>query len=423
MIKHTAGHLFFLLLSIGCVLFLKAQGKPEMNPDTDLITLANLSEIPEVKPRDGYGYEIGKYSVKKHRIQKNESFYSILSDLELPPSEIHLIEKELQGELDPRQIIPGQRYLTYASSGSRKPVGLVYHPNPLDYIHISWEEDVTVHRGRRVAHAVQKTATGIIDASLYQTLSENEITPLLAYEISEIFAWQIDFFRLYKGDQFKVIYEERYVDDELLGIGKIKAAEFVHRGETFSVYNFEHPNQYGYFDEDGNSVQKVLLKAPFRYSQRISSGFSHNRFHPVLKRRMPHYGVDYAAPLGTPVISVGDGEIIEAGHRGPNGNIVKIRHNGVYTTAYLHLDGFARGIHVGRRVKQGQVIGYVGDTGRVTGVHLDYRVYKNDRPVNPLRLTLPPSKAIEDSLRADFNLQKNRLKQQLQALDLPDPNA
>jgi murein DD-endopeptidase MepM/ murein hydrolase activator NlpD len=422
MIKHTAGYLVFLLLSIGCVLFLKASDKKEIKSDADLITLSNLSEIPEVKPRDGYGYEIGLYEIRKSKIRRNESFYSILSNLELSPADIHLIEKELQGQLDPRQILPGQRYITYVSSESAKPVSMVYHPNALVYILIDWEDQIRVERGKREATTVLRSATGRIESSLYQTLSDNDITPLLAYELSEIFAWQIDFFRLYKGDHFKVIYEERYVDDELLGIGRITAAEFVHRGEAYQVYNFEHPEQYGYFDAEGNSVQKVLLKAPFRYSQRISSGFSHSRFHPVLKRKMPHYGIDYAAPLGTPVISVGDGEVIEAGHRGPNGNIVKIRHNGVYTTAYLHLDGFARGIQVGSRVKQGQVIGYVGDTGRVTGVHLDYRVYVNDRPVNPLRLNLPPSKAVEDSLRDEFERQKNKLKEKLEQLKLPDHN-
>ena len=213
----------------------------------------------------------------------------------------------------------------------------------------------------------------------------------------------------------KVIYEKRFVDDKPYGIGQIIAAEFEHRGEIYEAYFYESDDAYGYYDEVGNSVQKALLKAPFKYSQRISSNFSHSRFHPVLKKRIPHYGVDYAAPLGTPVISVGDGEVIESQYRGPSGNIVKIRHNSTYTTAYLHLNGFASGIRKGQKVRQGQVIGYVGKTGRVTGVHLDYRVYKNDQPVNPVKLVLPPSKGISNTeleeYKSKIELVRNELKQ------------
>ena len=181
----------------------------------------------------------------------------------------------------------------------------------------------------------------------------------------------------------------------------------------FDAFFYETNDRAGYFDSAGKGVQKALLKAPFTYSQRVSSNFSHNRFHPVLKTRRPHYGVDYAAPLGTPVIAVGDGTITESRYRGANGNIVKIQHNSTYTTAYLHLNGFARGIKRGAKVKQGQVIGYVGRTGRVTGVHLDYRIYKNDQPVNPLTIDLPPSKAISNSEMKQFRLTVEKYKFQL----------
>lgn len=194
------------------------------------------------------------------------------------------------------------------------------------------------------------------------------------------------------------------MDGEPYGVGEIIAANFRNKDNLYNAYYYETVDRAGYFDQNGEGLQKALLKAPFKYSQRVSSGFSHSRFHPVLKKSMPHYGVDYAAPLGTPVIAVGDGEVIEARYRGPNGNIVKIKHNGIYTTAYLHLNGFAPGVRPGKRVKQGQIIGYVGRTGRVTGVHLDYRIYKNDQPVNPLNIDLPPSKALEGEELRNFKL-------------------
>ena len=206
------------------------------------------------------------------------------------------------------------------------------------------------------------------------------------------------------------------VDGKPFDVGKVLAASFTHKGDEYKAFYYDSGEHTGYFDEEGGALQKALLKAPFKYSQRISSGFSHNRFHPVLGKNMPHYGVDYAAPLGTPVLATGDGEVIESRYRGANGNIVKIKHNSVYTTAYLHLNGFASGIKKGVRVKQGQVIGYVGRTGRVTGVHLDYRIYVNDQPVNPLRVELPPTKSLTERDLDQFKLYIERYRFQLTQL-------
>ncbi|EPJ47214.1 MAG: hypothetical protein OFPI_32060 [Osedax symbiont Rs2] len=369
----------------------------EKSPKTEnSVTLDEFSEIQELPGFDSYGFEKNKATIKEAKVKRNESLYVILRSLDVTPEDIYTIEQMSEGKFNTRRIKQNQKYYTYHDLETDAPLRMVFHETATDYVIFDWQDGIEVKVGAKKIRSEIATAYGTIESSLYETLVSQNVNILVANGLSEIFGWEVDFFRLYKGDKFKVIYEKRFVDDKPYGIGQIIAAEFEHRGEVYEAYFYESEDAYGYYDGVGNSVQKALLKAPFKYSQRISSNFSYNRFHPVLKRPLPHYGVDYAAPLGTPVISVGDGEVIESQYRGASGNIVKIRHNSTYTTAYLHLNGFASGIKKGRQVKQGQVIGYVGRTGRVTGVHLHYNVNKNGRPVNPLKLVLPPSKGISN---------------------------
>ncbi|WP_284700219.1 peptidoglycan DD-metalloendopeptidase family protein [Gracilimonas sediminicola] len=382
-----------------------------------VISPDNMVEISEGVQLDPYGFNRINLEVEEGRVKRNESLYLILRDLDVSPQTIYEINQKSKGVFQSNRIKPGQKYLTYLDKESKGAQRLILHTNALDYVVFEWGNEVAVKTGQKEVTTRIAEASGVIESSLYETLVGQDVSALLGYRLSEIFAWQIDFFRLYPGDRFKVIYEEEFVDGEPFGIGKILAAEFTNKNETFDAFYFETDDRAGYYDREGNGVQKALMKAPFKYSQRVSSNFSHSRFHPVLKRRMPHYGVDYAAPLGTPVLSVGDGEVVEAQYRGANGNIVKIRHNGTYTTAYLHLNGFAKGIRAGQRVKQGQVIGYVGKTGRVTGVHLDYRIYKNGQPVNPLKVKLPPSKAIDGAQMEQFTNHIEDLKFQLSHID------
>jgi murein DD-endopeptidase MepM/ murein hydrolase activator NlpD len=402
MLIKRVNSLFLLIiifsLTASCSLF---QKENELKKELPAVTLESLVEIKELPKLDSYGFEEGKYAISEGRVRRNESLYIILRDLDVSPQTIKQIEDKSRGIYRTNRIQAGQRYLAYAEENNAVN-RLILHDNVLEYVVFDWSEGVNVQKGRKAITTKVVETSGVITSSLYMSLLENNIDPLLGNRLSEIFGWQIDFFRIYENDSYKVIYEQQYVDGEPFGVGKVLAAEFNHRSEVYDAFFFETEDRAGYFDSEGKGVQKALLKAPFKYSQRVSSGFSHNRFHPVLKTRRPHYGVDYAAPLGTPVISVGEGEIVEARYRGANGNIVKIRHNSTYTTAYLHLNGFASGIRPGVRVKQGQVIGYVGKTGRVTGVHLDYRVYKNGQPVNPLKVKLPPSKSISEQYLTQF---------------------
>ena len=387
------------LLSIAVVCLFQAcfvfQEKAPLTENS--VNIQEFKEIEELPGLDAYGYIKDEAVVKEAKVKRNESLYIILRSLDVTPEDIYTIQQKSKGKFNPRRINQNQKYYTYHDAETGAPTRMIFHQTATDYVIFDWSNGIEVETGSKEIETEIATAYGTIESSLYETLVGQGVNMLVANGLSEIFGWEVDFFRLYKGDKFKVIYEKRFVDGKPYGIGQIIAAEFEHRGQIYDAYFYESDDAYGYYDNLGNSVQKALLKAPFKYSQRISSNFSYNRFHPVLKRRMPHYGVDYAAPMGTPVISVGDGEIITSRYNGAAGNMVKIRHNSTYSTAYLHLSGYASGIKEGRRVKQGQVIGYVGKTGRVTGVHLHYNVYKNDSPVNPVKLVLPPSKGISEA--------------------------
>ena len=245
---------------------------------------------------------------------------------------------------------------------------------------------------------------GTIENNLYDSLGNGGESGILAYALSDIFSWDIDFTTdLRNGDTFKIVVEEQWLNGRFKRYGNILAAEFTNDGKVYRAFRYEGPNgRAGYFDEEGNSLQRSFLKAPLSY-RRISSGFTYSRMHPILKIRRPHLGVDYVAPRGTPVSALGDGTIQFAGYKGANGNLVILRHPKGFTTYYGHLQKIRRGIRRGARVAQGDVIGYVGSTGRATGPHLDFRMKKGNRFINPLRVDVPRRSGIPKNLIADYD--------------------
>ena len=264
--------------------------------------------------------------------------------------------------------------------------------------------DCAVRRGENPSEWRQKEVKGRVESSLWVAMQNEETSPLLAMVLSNIYGWSIDFFDLKKADEFRVIYEQEYVDGKSLDNFHVLAAAFRHSDSTYYAIPFTQDNEELYYNEKGNSLEGAFLKAPLDF-YRISSRFSNARFHPVLKRYRAHHGVDYAAPAGTPVYAVGNGKVIaKAYQRGGAGNYLKIKHNGVYTTTYMHLSRFAKGIQVGTEVKQKQVIGYVGSTGLSTGPHLDFRVYEHGKPINPLTIKSQPKKPISTQNRAAFTV-------------------
>ena len=254
---------------------------------------------------------------------------------------------------------------------------------------VDFRDGGEVHVGQKEVERREMEARVTVHSSLWNAMKGAGVDPSLAITLSEIYAWTIDFHGIVKGDSIRVLYEQWFVEGEPLGHFEVKGAIFTHAGKPYPAILYPRDNRLGYFDERGNSLQKAFLKAPLRYS-RISSRFSNSRYHPVLKINRPHHGVDYAAPVGTPVYSIGDGTVTRrAFQQDGGGNFVTIRHNSVYSTTYMHLSRFATGIRVGGRVAQGEVIGYVGSSGLSTGPHLDFRGFRNGAPINPLAMESP----------------------------------
>jgi len=359
--------------------------------------------LPPPVPRI-YGIAIDSFNIEESRIPRNQSLGSILARYGLSPLQIDIIAKKSMDVFDPRKIRAGNTYKAFTTKDTLHRLSyFVYEHTPVEYVLF----DLTADTGRVSIHekeviSQRKKATGTISTSLWNSMVENGINPVVAIELSEIYAWSIDFFGLQKGDSFAVVYDEIYVDTLSVGLGKIQSAIFTHANENFYAIPFVQDSTESFFDLEGNSLRKAFLKAPLRFS-RISSRYSNSRLHPVLKIRRPHRGVDYAAPTGTPVLAVGDGKVISKGWNGGAGRMVKIRHNSVYTTAYLHLSRYGKGVATGKYVKQGDVIGYVGSSGLSTGPHLDFRFYRNGHAVDPLKVEAPPVEPVhaENKIRYD----------------------
>jgi|AntRauMFilla1563_2_1112583.scaffolds.fasta_scaffold01046_2 murein DD-endopeptidase MepM/ murein hydrolase activator NlpD len=347
---------------------------------------------------DEFGVHANAYNRESGYFSKRESVYGLLEQKGLDRLRIHEVATALKVLFDPSKIYPSQRYFIYTakSDTSANPIvaKLIIEKNEQEFVRAEFENDIHVLEASRVVQRLEKVVEGVIERSLYHTLVDQKLPYDLLWKLEQVYDWKVDFNRLQKGDRFKLVVEELIIGDRSIGIGDILASEFEHKGDVFKAYKFNKNGLSSYYDQNGVSLAKAILQAPLKYT-RVSSRFSNSRMHPVLKRRMPHHGVDFAAPSGTPVVSAGDGQVMFAKYKGVNGNYVRIKHNGTYETAYLHLRNFAKGIKSGTKVKQGQVIGYVGSTGRSTGPHLDYRVFKNGKAVNPFSLDLPSNDKLE----------------------------
>ena len=278
-------------------------------------------------------------------------------------------------------------------------------------------DSLKVHESTKPQTLQRRYVEGTITSSLWNSIIESGSSPMLALKVSDLYAWQVDFFDIKQGDSFRLIYDEAWIDDTtFLEIASIEGAQFNHQGRDYIAVPFQQDSTREYFDEEGNSLRKQFLKAPLDFF-RISSKFSNSRYHPVLKRYRAHHGVDYAAPKGTPVKTIGDGVVIAKGYqRSGGGNFLKVKHNSVYTTTYMHLNGFAKGIKQGSSVKQGQVIAFVGSTGLSTGPHLDFRVHKNNQAINPLTMEAPPSYPVKPELRDSFLVIRDQILMELDSL-------
>lgn len=373
---------------------------------------------PEMLPvvLNEYGIPEDSFRVVEGSIRRNQTLSAILSGYNISPRIIHQIAGFSREVFDVRRIRPGDGYRVFISNDSLSmPHYFIYEPDPVEYVKVRLYDTIHIERRSREVQQVMKGVSGSVTSSLWNALRESQASPVLAIELSEIYAWSVDFFGLREGDSFRAFYYENYVDTNPVGIDGIKAAWFRHMGREFYAIPFEQDSVLSFFDQDGNSLRRTFLKAPLRYS-RISSGFSHSRMHPVLRVRRPHHGVDYAAPVGTPVYAIGDGRVIETSYAAGAGRMVRIRHNSVYTSAYLHLRNFEPGIKPDVWVHQGDVIGYVGSSGMSTGPHLDFRIWRNGHPVDPLRIESPPVEPIKEENLEAFNRVKEMWMERLNRL-------
>lgn len=359
----------------------------------------------EVAIRTEFGLPIDSFRIDTFVVKDGETLGGMLGKLGASQKQINQITLLPSSTFDVRTIRAGKTYYAFYqkdTTGVEKLQYYIYLASIREAIVLHFADSIQVERQVKEIIHKERSAQAVIESSLWNAMVGNNLPIELALELSEIYAWTIDFFGLQKGDSIRVYYDEQYVDTTRIGIGRIYAAEFYHGKVWQEAYWFEAENTRNYYDSKGNSMRKAFLKAPLSY-KRISSGFTYKRLHPVHKVYKPHTGVDYAAPMGTPVMTIGDGTVIQREYRGGGGNTVKIKHNATYTTAYLHLSKFADGLKVGQHVKQGQVIGYVGSTGTSTGPHLDFRVWKNGTPIDPLKMDSPPAEPIPAQLKDTFS--------------------
>ena len=374
----------------------------------DEVQVTDSVEVEEIVYK--YGIPTDDYEVDYGIVKSGQNLSYILSDHGLSHREVHRVNERAEGVFDVRTIRAGQSYAVFTTRDS------VPQTSPKSYVVFDLRGDYSVRRGENPSVWRQKTVKGRVESSLWVAMQNRETSPLLAMVLSGIYGWSIDFFDLKKDDEFRVIYEQEYVDDKALDNFHVLAAAFRHSDSTYYAIPFVQEGEELYYNEQGNSLEGAFLKAPLDF-YRISSRFSNARFHPVLKRYRAHHGVDYAAPAGTPVYAVGNGKVIaKAYQRNGGGNYIKIRHNRTYVTTYMHLSRFAKGIQVGSEVKQKQVIGYVGSTGLSTGPHLDFRVHENGKPINPLTIKSQPKKPISAQNRPQFTTLCDSLLHRLEAL-------
>jgi murein DD-endopeptidase MepM/ murein hydrolase activator NlpD len=378
--------------------------------------LAKQPEIKKPEPVMLFNIPIDSFAVVPGQIRSGQNLSDLLSGKGLTMSRIDEISKKSILTFDVRKMKVNQPFYFFMNKKNpTKAEFFIYEINPVDYVVYQLGDSLRIYREKKPMITQIKTASGVITSSLWNTMKAQALDPALAMDLSDIYAWSIDFFGLKKGDKFRVVYEENFVFGKSIGIGRIFAAQFVHANEDFYAFRFTQKNEDSYFDDKGKSLVKAFLKAPLKFS-RISSVFSLSRFHPVLKIYRPHFGVDYAAPTGTPVDAIGSGIIIDKGYQpAGGGNYLKIKHdNSAYVTSYMHLSRFASGISKGVRVKQGQEIGYVGATGLASGPHLDFRVFLNGTPIDPLKMKAPPAEPIEGKYMKDFSVHRDSLMTRLQ---------
>ena len=389
-------YILFVFLAFALVLASSGCKRKVQENETEIV-----EEVKDTLPPMGFWPD--SLDLAEEVVRNGESFTVLMNRLGLSMNDAMKVAQACDTVFDVRKMRAGnkvQAYYQFDTTGTGSTDGpalkyVVYERNKIDRVIFRTSEPFKVWSWTKPVESTREYADVTIKSSLWNDMLAAGISPQLIVPLSEIYAWSVDFFGLQPGDRFRVLYEQRKCDDEIIAVDTIYYAEFVRDGKMIPAIMFDQgDNGNLYWNEKGESLRKAFLKAPLKFT-RISSGFSYHRKHPVTGKVRAHTAVDYAAPTGTPVMTIGDGTIVSAGWTNGGGNTVKVRHNSVYTTSYMHLSRYGAGIKAGVRVRQGDVIGYVGSTGMSTGPHLDFRVWKNGSPINPLKMDSPPSEPIK----------------------------
>lgn len=394
-----------------------------MNFNVDLFSRQQVEIQEEIEQEEKYndfaahyGLDLlGDYDIVEGTIEPNQFLSTLLTSYEVPYTTIHNLQHLTKDLFDLRKIKAGQDYVILRKDECAPAEYFIYTPDRASYVvfELSKNPQACIHlRDKKIEIDV---ATGEIQSSLYATLMSNDLSSRIAGEMESILESSIDFHHLQKGDNFKILYERVYIDGEPVSSGNIHAITFVSGNQTYQAYKFDHEKFGGYYDEEGRAMKKSFLMSPVKYS-RISSYYNKSRLHPVLKTVRPHYGTDYAAPHGTEIYAVADGKVTRAAFGRGNGNYVKIKHDDVYETQYLHMSRFAKGIKPGVMVKQGDVIGYVGSTGLATGPHVCFRFWKNGVQVNHLKEKLPKTEKLKEEVIQEFMIVKEELNTRMESM-------
>jgi murein DD-endopeptidase MepM/ murein hydrolase activator NlpD len=379
--------------------------------------LAQEEEVEKPAPVMLFKLPIDSFKVVQGVVRSGQNLSAILSGKGISLGTIDEISKKSVSVFDVRKFKVNNLFYFFMNKADTNQVDyFIYEIDQIDYVVYQLKDSLRIYREKKPMTTLIKEASGVITSSLWNTLKEQALSPVLAMDMNDIYQWTIDFYGIQKGDKFRAVYEENFVYGKSVGIGRIFAAQFVHANEDFYAFRFTQNNEDSYFDQTGKALKTAFLKAPLKFN-RISSQFSNSRFHPVLKIYRPHHGIDYAAPAGTPVVSIGQGTVIAKGYQASGGgNYLKIKHNQEYSTIYMHLKGFAKGISQGSHVSQGQLIGYVGSTGLASGPHLDFRVFRNGKPINPLSVKSPPSDPISKENVNSYSMHRDSLMTRLKSI-------
>ena len=365
--------LFFFLILISCS---QKKSTPALTENSKEI----IVHIPEFK----FGINLDSFRYETHKIKWGQNFSDILSRHGLSNKKIYDASLAIKPFFNLKKLKNGNFFTLFYKHNNSKPSFFVYETSVYDYLVCSLDESVEASITKRKITYKEKKIEGKINSSLYLSFDDLNYPIELVNKMVDIFAWQIDFFRINPGDHYEILYTEEIIDSVVVGISNVKAARFTHNEKDFYAFSYNQGLGNDYFDENGKSLRKTFLRSPLNF-YRISSRYRKKRFHPVLKRYRDHLGTDYAAPRGTPIMTVADGQIIEARYGRNNGYFVKVKHNNIYSTQYLHMSKFAKGIKPGKNVRQGDIIGYVGSTGLATGPHVCYRFWRNGKQVDPYK--------------------------------------